>query len=199
MNATLEPARLTTQTILCVQPQEASPDVLVSRAQDGCRESFELLVAYYERRVFNYLRQFVGNTHDAEDLTQDTFVKVYKNLHRFDSKYAFTTWLFTIAKRTALNFFRGSKTTQELEDNLEAKDPSPAEKVAQKDSSETFWELTRCLKPKAREALWLRYGEGLSMAEIATVMNLTEVFVRVTLHRARNQLAKRLENQSDMF
>jgi RNA polymerase sigma-70 factor (ECF subfamily) len=182
-----------------VEQDEIKPEVLISRSQEGCRDSFEQLVRYYEKRVFNYLCQFVGNSHDAEDLTQDTFVKVYKNIHRYKPQYAFTTWLFTIAKRTALNFFRAKRSTSELDENLKASGPNPSELVENRDSARNFWAMTENLKPKQREALWLRYGQGMSISEIATIMGTNDVFIRVTLHRARGVLAKKLQHKAELI
>ena len=77
------------------EPSKLSPEELAQRCQGGCRDSFELLVAHFEKRVHHFLWQLVRNNHDAEDLTQETFVAAYKGLHRYQSRYAFATWLFT--------------------------------------------------------------------------------------------------------
>ena len=87
---------------------EPSIDSLVEQARSGCAASFEGLVAHFEKRIFHYLYQMTRNAHDAEDLTQVTFLKAYQNLQRFQKDGAFHAWLFTIAKRTALNHIRDS-------------------------------------------------------------------------------------------
>lgn len=174
-----------------------SAEELALRCQDGCLESFEKLVDQFEARIVNFLVKMVNSRHDAEDLAQDTFVKAYKNIHRFDPKYKFTTWLFTIAKRTAMNHYRAAKPTVELtpEKEIDERDPSVA--LEEKDQAEGLWEKAkRLLKPNQYDALWLRYGEGFSIGETAKVMRTNELRVRVLLHRARNRMAKHLAQQT---
>lgn len=177
---------------------ELSAEDLALRCQDGCLESFEALVDQFEQRIVNFLNKMVRSRQDAEDLAQDTFVKAYKNIHRFDPKYKFTTWLFTIAKRTAMNHYRSAKSTVELtpEKEIDERDPSVA--LEEKDQAEGLWDKAkRLLKPNQYNALWLRYGEGFSIGETAKVMETNELRVRVLLHRARNKMAQHLTKQPD--
>src|SRR5437016_4932807 len=108
-----------------VEPRELRPEALVEQCKAGSLEAFALLVEHYQKRLFNYLCRLTGNSHDAEDLTQETFLKVYRSLHRFNSGQGFSTWLFTIAKRTAYNHFRSAKHPQELptEEPIDSDDP----------------------------------------------------------------------------
>ncbi len=178
------------------KPIEVSAEELARRCQDGCLDSFEQLVAQFEQRIVNFLNKMVSSRHDAEDLAQDTFVKAYKNIHRFDPKYKFTTWLFTIAKRTAMNHYRAAKSTVELTPEKEFDERDPSVELEEKDQAEGLWEKAkRLLKPNQYDALWLRYGEGFSIGETAKVMHTNELRVRVLLHRARNKMAKHLEGQ----
>jgi RNA polymerase sigma-70 factor (ECF subfamily) len=177
-----------------VDPQELSPEALVEACKSGSKDAFELLVAHYEKRIFNFLWQMTGNAHDAEDLAQETFVKVYHNLHRFNSTQGFTTWLFTIAKRTAFNHFRRGKRFQELsssDDPVDFDDPSIL--LEEKDEKNSLWALAAAnVKPEQYEALWLRYGEGFSIAETARILNTNRIRIRVLLYRGRKTLANRL-------
>ena len=175
---------------------EISAEDLALRCQGGCLESFEKLVDQFEQRIVNFLNKMVNSRQDAEDLAQDTFVKAYKNIHRFDPKYKFTTWLFTIAKRTAMNHYRSKKTTVELTPDQEIDERNPSVALEEKDQAEGLWDKAkRLLKPNQYDALWLRYGEGFSIGETANVMQTNELRVRVLLHRARNKMAKHLEGQ----
>ena len=178
--------------LTAVEPPEPSPERLVQQAKTGCREAFGLLVEHYEKRIFNYLSQLTGNSHDAEDLTQETFLKVYRSIHRFDSTHAFSTWLFTIAKRTAFNHFRGAKRFQELPPHTEVDLDDPSVLLQQKDEQISVWKLAEALKADQYEALWLRYGEGFSIAETAGILHTNQIRVRVLLHRARKNLRKSL-------
>ncbi|HAV62615.1 MAG TPA: hypothetical protein DCY13_09645, partial [Verrucomicrobiales bacterium] len=140
---------------------------LVSRAKGGDVEAFAGLVRQFEVRVFHFILRMVRRSHDAEDLTQETFVKVWKNLHRFRAQNAFATWLFTIARRSTLNHLRGLRPVQELADYDEAIHDDPAHAAMDQERAAAVWQLARRLKPDQYEALWLRYGEGFSVDETA--------------------------------
>jgi len=174
---------------------ELSPEQLAARCQAGCPDSFEQIVLLFEDRVFNFIHQFTRNRHDAEDLTQVTFVKAYRSLPRYNPLFAFAPWLFCIARRTAASHFRSADRFEELtadcaERSVEEADP--ANLLARKDESAALWQLARTLKPKLWEVLWLRYGEEFSIAEIAGIMRTNQVHVKVLLHRGRAALGKKL-------
>ena len=173
--------------------EEVALRPLIDRAKAGDQTAFCEIVSMLDKRVFNYLNKFTGNAHDAEDLTQETFLKAYRNIKRHHKHLAFCPWIYTIAKRTALNHFRGKKISCEFEDYIESDEADPLMLLGQKERSESFWALTSRLKPAAREALWLRYGEGFSIEETAKVLGKNQIGVRVLLHRARNDLARILD------
>lgn len=169
---------------------------LISRCLDGDQDAFAQLVEACAARLYNFLLRFAGNTHDAEDLAQETFLKAYRNLDRFDTSRPFLPWLFTIARRTALNHLRGLRPTEELSDDLVAgadgasvsHTSEAVEALATRDDSDRLWRLARRLKPNQYQALWLRYGEGLELPQVAVVMRTNALYVRVLLHRARRAL-----------
>ena len=177
-----------------VDQDHLSLERLIEQSKAGSREAFGSLVERYEKRVFHFLCRLAGNSHDAEDLTQDTFLKVYQNLNRFNSAQGFSTWLFTIAKRTAFNHFRGAKRFQELSGPEEMDFEDPSILLQQKDEKASLWKLAEALPPAQSEALWLRYGEGFSISEVARILNTSQIRVRVLLHRARKHLAERLRS-----
>jgi len=168
---------------------------LVEQVKAGSREAFESLLGFYEKRVFNFLWQMVRNAHDAEDLTQETFLKAYQSIQRFNSNQNFSTWLFTIAKRTAFNHFRAAKQFEELSPDHEVDLDDPSILLQQKDERTALWTLAEALPPEQREALWLRYAEGFSIAETVAILRTNQIRVRVLLHRARKNLATRLRPQ----
>lgn len=155
-------------------------------------ESFETLVEQYQDRIYNFLRRMGLSEPDAEDLTQDTFLKAYRAIHRFKPVYSFSTWIFTIARRTAANHFRDRHATEMLPEEIGSENDDPAHSLVKRDDSLRLWQEAKKLKPVLYEVLWLQYGEGLSIDETAQVMNRSPLYVRVALHRARNQLAKLL-------
>ncbi|WP_221774741.1 RNA polymerase sigma factor [Pelagicoccus albus] len=154
------------------------------------RAGFARLVEQHQDKLRNFLYRYTRNTQDAEDLTQDTFVKAYRNIHRYDSKYSFSTWLYTIARRTAYNHFRDKKPTEALEYDIAAGADTPDVEAAQEDEKDWVWEAAKKLKPDFREALTLKYVDDLSIEEISRVMGKTQTNVKIILFRARNQLKK---------
>lgn len=175
-----------------------SPELWLTQARAGDRDAFGRIVEHHHARLFNYLCQLTRNRHDAEDLTQDTFVKAWRNLHRFDPQYAFVNWLFTIAKRNAASHWRAVKPSEPVDENLAEDRESPASEMARRDEQETLWDIARRMKPKQFEVLWLRYGEGFSVTEVAQVMNSNSLYVKVLLHRARNELLRRLQGRESL-
>jgi RNA polymerase sigma-70 factor, ECF subfamily len=163
---------------------------LVREAQTGCLLSFERLVEYFQDRLFTFLVQIVGNEHDAQDIAQETFIKVYNHLASYDGRARFSTWLFAIAKNTAYNHLRRRKVHQPIDAFAEVLTAvSPAVDPSERES---LWNVARTLKPKFFETLWLFYAEGFSLKEIAEILNTNSLTVRVNLHRARNALGKKL-------
>ena len=169
--------------------KDASAEELAVRSQNGCQASFAELVRRYGGRLLVLMQQRTGNLHDAEDLVQDTFVKAYRNIHRYQSSFRFSTWLFTIATRLADSHYRRrhilqgvSQATSDL--------PSPDTVAVDDESRENLWALARSLSTNQHQALWLRYAEDMSIKEIAKVMRKTQVSVKVLLYRARMNLAR---------
>jgi RNA polymerase sigma-70 factor, ECF subfamily len=160
---------------------------IAALAASGSVEAFEELALRFEPRIYGFLCRHVGNAHDAQDLTQETFVRAWRAIMRFDPKRDFATWLFVIARRAAANHFRARRTHDELTEDLAAE---PLE--SRSDEAADLWRAAQKLKRSYYEALWLRYAEGFSVAQTARVMGLTTIHVKVILHRARKELARRI-------
>lgn len=170
---------------------------LVSAAQRGDVDAFGELLGQFEHRVFHFVLRMLRNAHDAEDVTQDTFVKAWRHLASFRPQHSFSTWLFTIARRTALNHIRARRPTEELADHHEqGQGDSPDQTTEDREQAESVWQVARRLKPDQYEVLWLRYGEGFSVDETARVMNTNSLRVRVLLHRARKRMAGWLQHKN---
>ena len=164
---------------------------LVRAAAGGDSRAFDAIVHSHYRRVYNFLYQLTRHRHDAEDLTQQTFVKAYAHLGGFDCARPLINWLLTIARRNALNHFRAAKRWQHLSEEPVSGSPSPAQQVEQKDRADNVWSRARrVLSQREFEVLWLRFAEELSTKEAARVMGLTQIHVKVLVHRARQQLLK---------
>lgn len=169
---------------------------LVRRAQGGEVEAFTGLLERFETRVFHFVLRMLRNAHDAEDVTQDTFVKAWRHLASFRPENQFSTWLLTIARRTALNHLRARRPTEALTEQAEPVTESPRDTATSREHAESVWQLARRLKPDQYEVLWLCYGEGFAVKEIARIMNTNSIRVRVLLHRARKRMSEWLKQTS---
>lgn len=167
----------------------------VQLAKDGDKSAWDKIVEQLYPRIFHYLIHFIGNTHDAQDVTQDTFIKVYQKLHQHRGESSFTSWIFTVARRTALNHFRDRKPSEELNENITTSDDSPSEQAIARDDTQQLWNIVNDLKPIARQALWLRYGDGLSINDIASILGKTSLYIRVLLHRSKLDLAQKMQSR----
>jgi len=169
---------------------------LVRRAQGGEVEAFAGLLERFETRVFHFVLRMLRNAHDAEDVTQDTFVKAWRHLASFRPENQFSTWLLTIARRTALNYLRARRPIEEFTEQAGPVSESPHDAATNREHAESVWQLARRLKPDQYEVLWLCYGEGFAVQEIARIMNTNSIRVRVLLHRARKRMAEWLKLKS---
>jgi RNA polymerase sigma-70 factor (ECF subfamily) len=173
-----------------------SDEELALEAQAGSRRCFEELTERYSAKLFHFLKQKIASDQDIEDILQETFFKLYRNILRYDPKWNFSTWIYTAANRLAISHYRSkhNKITLPL-----TQDPVSA---IPNDSPQNFphkniWEKARGLKSVYYEALWLRYVEDMSSKEMARVMKRSDVAVRLLLHRARLNLAKKLESDGN--
>ena len=157
----------------------------------GCNEAFAQIVGAHHERIFGFLLRMVRHQQDAEDLTQQTFIKAFHNLGDFQQDRPLINWLLTIARNNALNFFRSSKPWEPVPEHIPASGLSPADAAAERDGTENLWDRVRALLPLRQfEVLWLRYGEELSVKETAQVMGLSQVHIKILVFRARNTLLK---------
>ncbi|MBI5766661.1 MAG: sigma-70 family RNA polymerase sigma factor [Verrucomicrobia bacterium] len=182
-----------------IQPDpvaSACPDetALIRDAAAGDSHAFGQIVRLHHARVFNYLRQMTRHHQDAEDLTQQTFIKAHRHLASFDRARPILNWLLTIARNSALNHFRDTKKWDELPADSAATGPSPARVVERREQEENLWARARALLgPREYEVLWLRFAEEMSVRETAAVVGLTESHVKVIIFRARQALLARKE------
>lgn len=164
---------------------------LVRDTLKGESRAFDEIVRTHHRRVFNFVHQMTRHRHDAEDLTQQTFIKAFNGLARFDQSRPLINWLLTIARHTALNHFRDSKKWEEMPETTASGEPSPAHAAEEREHTETLWARARAvLSRREFEVMWLRFGEELSIKETANVVGLTQTHVKVLVFRARRALMK---------
>jgi RNA polymerase sigma-70 factor (ECF subfamily) len=183
---------------------ERSDEALAVAARDGSEEAFRELVERFEGPVFSLLVRMVRRAELAEDLAQETFVKAWRALDRFDPARKFSSWLFKIAHNSALDALRrrGEEALSLDGPGPEGEGPMPlpadpraedplARKVA-RDAGRALEGAVAGLKPAYREVLLLRFAQGLSYEEIAEVTGAPLGTVKVHLFRARQELARRM-------
>jgi RNA polymerase sigma-70 factor (ECF subfamily) len=172
---------------------ERTDEELAREARAGSRRSFEELARRYKRRLFVYLRPRLGSDEDAEDIVQETFLKLYRNIAGYDPAFKFSTWLYTSANRLSIDAYRKGAARREMTvADGDVDIPDPAAGAASASGESNLWDSARALGGDRFRVLWLRYGEDLSVEEIAAVLGRTRLAIRVLLHRARTSLAGRL-------
>jgi len=169
----------------------SAEELAAAAASGGSSDCFDVLVDRLGPRLLRYLRGKVGDAHTAEDLVQETFLKAYRNLGRYDPSRSFSTWLFTIATRLAISHARSRRPAAALGeyDPADTGRSDPAETVARAEQHRSLWaRASRVLGDDQYSAMWLRYAEEMSVRDIAGVMGKTRSGVKVLLHRARRRL-----------
>ena len=169
---------------------------LAARAQDGEAEAFSLLVTRYTNRLYNFLRRRALNDADAEDLTQDTFLRAWTKIGTYKRGMRFSTWLYTIG--THLGATRARARRLPMAGSIVVEPAAPSDgRAARADGPDELavrmWRAAEEILPdEQRSAVWLRYAEDLGVAEIARVLGKSRVNVRVMLFRARRALVAEL-------
>lgn len=180
---------------------------LVKRAKDNDPKAFEKLLNKYRKSVYYMLLKMVNNADDADDLTQEAFAKAFNSLHKFDSKYAFSTWLFRIATNNCIDFIRkkriqtvsidtsyenddGDSMTFDIKDN----NLSPDDIMLKKQRKEYLKKAVARLPAKYKRLVELRYFQELSYDEVATELELPLGTVKAQLFRARELLHQELKH-----
>lgn len=164
---------------------------LVRRAQAGEREAFETLVNRYADRLYAVVLRFTGDSHEAEEVTQEAFLRAWRSLDRFEGRSQFFTWIYRIGvneakRRIERRSLHGAVTS--LEDSgIEIADwrDSPARRAEHRDLERALERAIEALPPDYRLPLILRDIEGLSTSEAAEVMDLKDAAFKSRLHRAR--------------
>lgn len=178
-------------------PQEK---LMVRRAAAGDQRAFNLLVECYQRRLYNYCYRMVGNADDACDVTQEAFVRAYRNIETFRVGEPFLPWLYRIAHNLCIDHLRRKPSTLSLDLEIEeGREPgdgrdNPEDQAQESETRRLIQEAIADLPPKYRAVMMLRHGQGMSLEEIAQTLSLPLNTVKVHLHRAREQMKNRLQH-----
>jgi RNA polymerase sigma-70 factor (ECF subfamily) len=184
--------------------------LLVRRCISGDAAAWEEIVQRYHRRIYNVCYRFAGDAENAQDLTQEVFIKMYRTLNTYDSgKGAFMTWVTTITRNLLVDHFRKSKgdrvtdsldsTTSEHEDaqplseRIADRAPPPDASVQSRETREMVHSALQKLSPELREAVILRDLQDMDYREIATALRVPEGTVKSRINRGRAELARLLQ------
>ena len=177
---------------------------LIQKAARVSEAAFEALVTAHQAQVYRLCWRITGNREDAADMTQETFVKVWKHLPDFRFDCDFSTWLYQVASRSCLDLLRSKSrrpTVSAQEDRQDAADPAPTPEAAliSQESRRELQLALQQLEPEQRALLSLRVAQGCSYQEISKILRIPEGTVKSRLARAREGLRKKLSqlgNQS---
>ena len=173
----------------------------IKQALDGSDDAFTQLVETYQKPVYNLCYRMLGNADAAEDASQETFFKAYKNLHRYDMKRSFPTWLLSIAAHYCIDQLRRRKYTAfSMDDEEHAELPdieaiNPEKEAVRRQGNDQIYQLLDKLDSTDRAAVVLRYWHDCSEVEISEALSLTIPAVKSRLHRARKALASLWEKE----
>jgi RNA polymerase sigma-70 factor (ECF subfamily) len=191
------PARMSQQSDHTPAP---TTDMLIERCLTGDQQAWALIVRQYWRKVFNLAYKFVGRHDEAEDLTQDIFLKIFKALHTFDRRANFQTWLISISRNLCIDHYRSVRkeretVAREVDASLltpASKERSPYSELEQIDLRQRIRVALAELPPALREAVVLRDLQEFSYQEIADRLHLPEGTVKSRINRGRLELARQL-------
>jgi len=182
---------------------------LVERCLSGDASAWEQIVKQYSRRIYNICYRFAGSADDAEDLTQEVFIRMYRTLNSYDtSRGAFVTWVTTITRNLLVDHFRRSK-MERMTDSLDAapsgdekaltlgeqipdQGPAPEVEVQRVETKQVVHQALQKLSPDLREAVILRDLQDMDYRDIAAVLKVPEGTVKSRINRGRTELARLL-------
>ncbi|HWP42763.1 MAG TPA: RNA polymerase sigma factor [Blastocatellia bacterium] len=178
---------------------------VVERVKAGETALFEVLMRRYNQRLYRVTRSILGNDTEAEDVTQDAYVRSYIHLDQFDGRARFSTWLTKIAVHEALARLRNRQrlveidaSSESMEDQmkLESREPSPEQELLTHTMRMVLEAAIDRLPETYRSVFMMREVEGMSTAETAECLDISEEAVKVRLHRARALLRKDIYAQT---
>ena len=179
---------------------ELTDTEIIKRILQGDQAMFATLVQRYQQYVFTLVLRFTDSREDAEEVSQDVFVKAYRSLADFRGDAKFSTWLYTVVRTSCITFLRKKRLDTTSIDNertalqLENRESGfNANTIEQKSRHAMVNQAIRLLSPDDSQLITLFYKGEQSLEEIGKIMRLEPNTVKVKLHRARNRLREKLE------
>jgi RNA polymerase sigma-70 factor (ECF subfamily) len=175
-------------------------EALIQRCLRGDQAAWERIVRLHWRKVFNVAYKFVGKHDEAEDLTQDIFLKIFKSLDTFDRRANFQTWLISVSRNLCIDHYRSVRKERETIDrDVDANeltpasvDPGPIAVLEQRDRVTLLRDALAALPDTLRTAVVMRDIQELSYQEIADRLHLPEGTVKSRINRGRTELARQI-------
>jgi len=177
---------------------------LVKKAKMGDMQAFAELIQHYKDKIYHLAFRMLGNRQEAEDICQETFLRVFSSLDRYSETYKFSTWIFRIATNLCIDRIRKKKADFSLDENWNDDDgvdwhsrianfeKSPEEEVILSEQQQLLQKALLNLPAKYRGIMILRYVQELSIQEISEVVNLSLATVKTRLHRGREYMRNQL-------
>ncbi len=175
------------------------PD-LIARVLDGEPRAFSVLIKRYQRPVHSLIRQIIPNSEDAEELTQDVFVKAFTSLKSFRGGSCLSTWLYRIAYNTAISYTRKRRLLySEIDENFLNKIPDEqADEILDRENDEALMQQIEAavekLNPEDKALISLYYVQKRPVKEISAITDLTPENVKIKLYRVRKKIVFLINN-----
>lgn len=176
---------------------------IIQECLEGKEGAWQMLVTTYSKNIFNIAYQFTGSYQEAEDMTQDIFLKLYNSLSKYDSQKNFNAWILTLAKNYLIDQYRKTKwekkSRDDYEDHLLTSDKfmSPEDELVKEENKKIIWKVLNKLPSDIRMTIILRDIQGKKYDEIAEIMSLPVGTIKSRISRGRLQLAKILNDKKE--
>lgn len=164
--------------------------ILVEAAQAGDLDAFEMLLRRYQAPVYRIALRLLASSADADDVTQDTFLRAWRSVSRFRGDSTFATWLYRIVTRRCFDLLAAHRPTVVLDEDHLGPSADPSTTIEQRERLRAITAQIQALPPDQRAALVLREFEGLSYEQVANVLETTVPAIKGRIHRARLTLLK---------
>jgi len=176
-------------------------------ARKGDQRAFAEIVELYKDKIFHLAYRMLSNRHEAEDVVQDTFLRVYKNLDRYDENQKFSTWIYRIGTNLCIDRLRKRKPTYSLDAEmndqegvdgysiLPSDDRTPESELLLSETQQLIRQAIESLPAKYKTVMVLRYLQDLSLQEISDVLDMPVTTIKTRVHRGREYLRKKLERK----